>query len=130
MMTSDPTIFWRLPGVWIASLGLLFMFANAYRSWRAPVAFATYLGLPLSDARDDGFVRIYALRALFIGLAIIALLALRDARALGYFALAAAVMPVGDAWLTRRAGAPTRTVVRHVVIAVVLVIAAALLCRL
>jgi hypothetical protein len=125
--TLDPTAFWRSPGVWIAVAGALFMVVNAIRSWRSPVAFAAYLGLPLADARDASMVRIYALRALFIALSLTALLWLRDAGALAIVALAACVMPIGDAVLTSRAAAPAATVARHVIIALALAAAGLLL---
>ena len=121
--------FWSSPGVWIATAGGVLMLLNTVRALRAPAPFATYLGLPLADPRDAGLVRVYALRALFIALTLAILLVLRDARTLGLVSLAAVVMPVGDAILTARAGAPRATVIRHIVIAVALAAAAALLLR-
>ena len=125
----NPTNFWSSPGVWIAAAGGVLMLINTVRALQAPAPFATYLGLPLADPRDAGLIRVYALRALFIALTLAILLALRDARTLGLVSLAAVLMPVGDAVLTARAGAPRATVIRHVVIAVALAAAAALLLR-
>ena len=119
--------FWNLPGVWIATAAGLFMAVNAMRSLSRPEPFAAYLGLPLADPRDAGMVWVYGLRALFIALAVSALLVLGDPRPLGWLCAAAVVMPVGDAVLTRNAGAPRATVIRHMAIAAVLATAAVLL---
>jgi hypothetical protein len=119
--------FWSKPGVWIAALGGLLMAVNALRSLTAPVPFATYLGLPLADNGDADMVRVYGLRALFIGLAVAALLAMRDIPALAALMFSAVVMPVGDAVLTARAKAPKATIIRHVVIAILLLVAGILL---
>jgi Domain of unknown function (DUF4267) len=123
----DNAQFWSLPGVWIAALGGLLMASNALRSLFNPSAFATYLGLPLNDERDEGLLRVYGLRALFIALAVAGLLAVRDVQALTILMLAAVVMPVGDAMLTAKASAPRATVIRHVVIAAALLAAGLLL---
>jgi hypothetical protein len=119
--------FWSKPGVWIATAGGLLMALNAVRSLTKPVPFATYLGLPLAHDDDAGMVRVYGLRALFIGLAVAALLAMRDVSALAALMFAAVVMPVGDAVLTAKAKAPRATIIRHAVIAIVLLVAGILL---
>jgi hypothetical protein len=119
--------FWSKPGVWIAVAGGLLMAINAVRSLSKPVPFATYLGLPLAHEGDADMVRVYGLRALFIGLAVSALLIMRDVPALAALMLTAVVMPVGDAVLTAKANAPRATVIRHVVIASVLLVAGLLL---
>jgi len=116
--------FWGRPGVWVAAVGAAFMLLNAVRAWFAPIAFARYFGTPLVDQRDQAFVRVYGLRALFIALALTALLVRRDPIALGWIALASVVMPAGDAVLAFRAGARRSTVVRHLVIGAVLLGAA------
>jgi hypothetical protein len=126
-MQTEP--FWRSVGPWLAAVGAALMFVNAGRAYADPAAFALYLGLPLSDPGDARLVHVYASRALFIGLAIAALLAARLGRALAIVALAAIVMPVGDAWLTAQAGAPAGTVARHVGIAAFLIVTGALLAR-
>jgi hypothetical protein len=119
--------FWSKPGVWIATLGGLLMAVNALRSLTAPVPFATYLGLPLVHDGDADMVRVYGLRALFIGLAVAALLVMRDTPALAALMFAAVVMPIGDAILTAKAKAPKATVIRHAVIAILLLVAGILL---
>jgi hypothetical protein len=126
-MSSD--MFWRSPGPWMVAAGAALMLANALRAFISPEQFAAYLGLPLVNAADTGLVHVYALRALFIGVLAAALLLARQSRALSLFAVAAVVMPVGDAWLTFQARAPAATIGRHIGIALFLLTAAALLRR-
>lgn len=121
--------FWRSAGVIMTALGGTLMLVNAVRAGLNPDAFATYLGLPLQDAADAGLVQIYALRALFIGVLVFALLAMRQRAALAALAFAAILMPLGDAWLAAGAGAPGGTVARHIGIALFLFVAAVLLRR-
>jgi hypothetical protein len=113
----------------MAAAGAALMFVNAARAFADAAGFAAYLGLPLADPTDAGIVHVYALRALFIGILIAALLAFRLRRALAVVAFAAIVMPIGDALLTTRAGASTATVARHVGIAIFLLAAGTLLAR-
>jgi hypothetical protein len=127
--TMNDGPYWRSPGVVMAGLGTLLMLANAGRAFLNPIGFSAYLGLPLSNMSDTGLVHIYALRALFIGILGGSLLLMRQRTALWSFALAAVIMPVGDAMLTFNAGAPTLTVMRHVAIAVFLLVAGVLLRR-
>lgn len=105
---------WRSVGIWMAALLAVSMAINTYRAFADPAGFATYLGLPLTDPRDIGMVHIYGLRAAFLGLFAAVLIARGDVETLKLFALAALVMPIGDALLTYNAGAPMATVVRHV----------------
>lgn len=121
--------FWRNPGVWMAAAGGLLMAVNAARAFADPVAFSNYLGLPIVGPEQAGFVQVYAVRAAFLGLAISLLLFTRERRALGLFALAAVIMPVGDALLTWAAHAPTGTVGRHIAITLFLLVTALLLLR-
>ncbi|WP_406853785.1 DUF4267 domain-containing protein [Alsobacter sp. KACC 23698] len=99
----------------------------AFRALAAPVRFATYLGLPLSDEGDAPLVQVYGLRALFVGWVIMILLANGGMRRLGAAAFAAVVMAVGDAWLTIRAKASRATITRHLAIATALAAAGVLL---
>lgn len=114
-----PRSLWREPGVWTALLLGLAMMWNTWRAATAPEAFAVALGLPVLPG-DVGFVHVYALRAFALGLIAFALVAARELRALGIFALCAVPMPLGDAILTASAGAETATVIRHVVYVIVL----------
>jgi hypothetical protein len=128
MKQAEPR-YWRTLGVAMASAGGLLMLVNAARAFADPGGFATYLGLPLVDAADAGLIRIYGLRALFIGLLVGGLLLARQRTALWMVAAIAVVMPAGDAWLTQQAGAPGLIVGRHLAIAVYLAVTAWVLRR-
>lgn len=119
LATPQPRTAWREPGVWIALLLGLAMMWNTWRAASAPEAFSAALGLPVGP---DGvwFVYVYALRAFSLGLIAFALVAARELRALGIFAICAIPMPLGDAILTAAAGAETATVGRHIIYVVVL----------
>jgi hypothetical protein len=119
----------RMIGVTLAVAIALLQATNAARAFLDPSGFATYLGLPLADARDAGLVAVYGLRALFIACFVAALLARSEFRALRLMALAAIVMPVGDAFLTHQAGAPFAIVARHGAIAIYLIATATILQR-
>jgi len=104
---------WRSVGVWMALLLGLSQLVNAARAIIDPVGFAAYLGLPLLNPADTGFVHVYALRATFLGLFTLLLIARRDLTTLKWFALVAVLMPLGDMLLTATAGAPPATIARH-----------------
>ncbi|MEP1142117.1 MAG: DUF4267 domain-containing protein [Henriciella sp.] len=110
-------------GFWIAALMAVLQALNAIRAFSAPVSFADYMGLPLAHASDVGFVYVYGLRAAFISLLVILFLTVRRFDALAWTAVAALLMPVGDALLAQSAGASSITVFRHAAIAVYVVIA-------
>jgi len=124
-MTNNvqPTPMLRTTGFWLAAMMAVFQAANAVRSIGDPVQFAGYMGLPLENAADIGFVAVYGLRAGFISLMITILLLRRQLDALAWVALAALVMPIGDAWLTFSAGAPAATVARHGAVAAYVLVA-------
>jgi hypothetical protein len=117
-----------LVGLVMSGVMAAFMALNAVRAAAAPANFARYMGLPL-DTAPAGFVHVYAARTVFLALLPAVLLLRRDAHALSVVAGCAVVIPVGDAWLTWRAGASAATVSRHVVIAFFLVIATLLLAQ-
>lgn len=117
-----PSIF-RTVGFWIAALMAVLQALNAIRAFAAPVSFADYMGLPLQNAADVGFVYVYGLRAAFISLLVILFLAVRRFDALAWTAVAALLMPVGDAMLAQNAGAAPATVLRHAAIAVYVFVA-------
>jgi hypothetical protein len=119
---SAPTNRWRIAGIAMTGLIALFMLVNFARVMVDAGAFARAMGLPLADPRDTGFVAVYALRALFLGLFALLLLAQRRHDVLKWFALVAIVMPVGDVWLTLAAGAPSAIVARHAATAVFLLL--------
>jgi heme A synthase len=124
--TSTSAYWLRVSSVLVALMGV-YMLVNTVRAFGDPVGFAAYMGLPLSDPANHAFVQVYALRALFLGLCVLALLFRRDTRALAVFALVAVVMPVGDAMLTAANGAPIAIVARHGATAIVLAVTASLL---
>lgn len=108
-------------GLWMAWVVVAFILIQALRAFLNPAGFAEYFGLPLGSKGDEGFVNVYGVRALFLGVCAAALIVRGQVDALSTFAFAAAVMPVGDLLLTASAGAPALTLTRHAVIAVVLV---------
>jgi Domain of unknown function (DUF4267) len=120
---------WRSAGFWMGALIALLMGVNTFRAFADPIGFATYMGLPLKNPTDIGFVHVYGLRAAFLGLFAAILLARQDMQTLKLYALAALVMPLGDALLTWTAGAPTAIVGRHIAIMVYLAATAYMLHR-
>lgn len=115
---------WRMGAIVLAAIIAALQAFNAWRAFADPAGFAAYLGLPLADPRDGSLVGVYGLRAAFIAALVALLLAFRQWRALFLTAIAAIVMPVGDALLTHAAGAPVEIVARHGAIAVYLVVTA------
>jgi hypothetical protein len=113
-------------GLIMAGMMSAFMALNAARAFASPARFARYMGLPLEPS-PHGFVHVYGVRTVFLALLPAILLVLRDAHGLAIVAGTAVVMPLGDAWLTWRAGAGAATVARHLVIAGFLLAAAKLL---
>ena len=118
---------WTRPSTWLVVLLGGFMGVNTVRALFDPVGFASYMGLPLTDPANHGFVHVYALRAAFLSLCVFGLLWLRDIRALVVLALAALVMPIGDAILVASNGAPSLIVIRHAATAVLVAVTAGLL---
>ena len=126
--TARPSI-WRHAGAWMALPLAGFQLLNVARGFADPVGFAGYFGLAGSAGPGLGFVQVYALRALFLGLFPLLLLWRRDLRTLSWLALVAVVMPLGDAALVAAAQGPGATVARHLVIAAYLVLTGAMLRR-
>jgi Domain of unknown function (DUF4267) len=120
---------WGRSGVALAVLMAGYMLHNTVQAWSGPVAFADRLGLPVVAAETEAWVRVYALRAAFIALLLGGLVFARQWRALFLFALAALIMPLGDAWLTFNAGAPAATYGRHIALIGVIALAAILLAQ-
>lgn len=121
---------YRSIGFWMAVIIAVMMAFNAWQAFTDPAGFATRFGLAGAADDDPGFVRVYASRALFLALVTAVLLALRQFRALGWFALVAVVMPVADAVQVSAAGGPQLIVVRHGFIATYLLVTGWLLLRL
>lgn len=121
--TGNAPKFSRSMGFWMALLMIISQLVNAIRAFLDPVAFAVYMGLPLANATDIGFVEVYGLRALFLAVFAAALIYAGQIRALSLLALFAVIMPIGDVILTVSAGAPTTTIIRHVFIGLFLLLA-------
>ncbi len=119
----------RTTGFWLAAAIAAMQAVNAVRTVLDPQGFATYMGLPVDQLNAFGWVQVYGLRAGFIAVLTAVLLARSDFAALRWMALAALLMPLGDAWLTASAGAGAAVVVRHLVIALFLLVASHFLAR-
>lgn len=104
---------WKSVGVWMAALLAVSQLVNAGRAVANPTGFADYFGLPLEAPGDAGLLYVYALRATFLGLFALFLIARQEFATLKWFALIAVLMPIGDFLLAWNAGAPTSTVGRH-----------------
>lgn len=113
---------WRSVGVWMTVILIGYILFNAVRATANPVDFAGSFGLPLGITDSSAFVLVYAIRSLFLGLFGLGLLLRRDFKGLALYALVAVVMPLGDAALVALEGAPTATVIRHLLIAAFLIL--------
>ncbi|MEO0881459.1 MAG: DUF4267 domain-containing protein [Pseudomonadota bacterium] len=113
----------RTVGFWLAAVMAVLQALNAIRAFTDPAGFATYMGLPLADLADAGFVGVYGLRTAFIAGLIVVLLATKRLHALAWMAGVAILMPAGDAWLTWQAGADSSIVARHAAIMVYVILA-------
>lgn len=84
-------------GVGIIAIGLRFLLD--------PAASAAGFGTP-APAADDPFLAVKGVRDIGSGLILLAVLALRRPRVLGWVMLAASVIPVGDALIVLAHGGP------------------------
>lgn len=116
-------------GIALAAAMAAYMAYNAFQAWTDPSAFAVRLGLPLQSSGSGGWVGVYALRAAFIALLLAGLTYARQWRALFLFTVAALIMPLGDAWLTYSSGAGPAVYGRHLMIAAIIALLAALLAQ-
>ena len=107
----------RTIGFYLAFLIVIAQLTNGVRGLIDPMAFASYFGLP---SNDGAWVQVYALRALFLGAFAAALLWRREISALRWMSLIALLLPLGDLYLVWNAGATTPILVRHALIALVL----------
>ncbi len=119
----------RTAGFWLAASMAALQGVNAVRTALDPQGFATYMGLPVDQLPALGWVQVYGLRAGFIAVLTAVLLARSEFAALRWTALAALLMPLGDAWLTAGAGAGAPIVGRHLAIALFLLVASHFLGR-
>lgn len=111
---------WRSLGIWMVVILIVYIFYSALRSFLNPVEFATGFGLPPASPNDNGFVYVYSIRAIFLGLLGLILLVRTNYSALTLFVLVATVMPVGDAVLVALNGGSA--VIQHVLTASVLLL--------
>jgi hypothetical protein len=94
---------------------IVYILFSAFRSLLNPVEFATSFGLPLASANNYGFVYVYAIRAIFLGLLGLVLLVRRNYSALTLFVLVATIIPLGDAVVVALNGGGT--VIRNILTA-------------
>lgn len=113
----------RTVGFWLAVVMTVLQGVNAVRTLANPAGFARYMGLPVEQSEALDWVQVYGLRAGFIAILTAILLARADFATLSWMALAALVMPLGDAWLAADAGAPMVIIARHLCVAVFLLVA-------
>jgi hypothetical protein len=104
----------RTFGFWLAVPLALLQAVNVARALADPSGFAAYYGVPVSGTDAVVWVQVYALRTAFIATLVAIFLARRDLRALLWTAIAALILPLGDAWLTHQAGAAQSIVLRHI----------------
>lgn len=116
-------------GFWLAGAIAGLQGVNAVRTVLNPQGFALYMGLPVEQLDALSWVQVYGLRAGFIAMLTAVLLARCDFAALRWMALAALLMPLGDAWLAASKGAGASIVGRHLAIALFLLIASHYLSR-
>jgi Domain of unknown function (DUF4267) len=103
----------RTFGFWLSVPLALLQAVNVARALSDPTGFAAYYGVPVSGADAVAWVQVYALRTAFVAALVAIFLVRRDLRALFWTAIAALILPLGDAWLTHQAGAGRSIVARH-----------------
>jgi hypothetical protein len=122
-MASEVTAvgpFYTFAGFWLSVVMGALMYVNALRTLTNPIGFSRYMGLPISDGNAVPWVRVYGLRALFIGLVVTYFLVRQDPASLQWIAAMAIPLALGDAWLVKSTGGKTTS--RHLIIAAVLVV--------
>jgi hypothetical protein len=122
-MTPEATAiqpFYTFTGFWLSVVMGALMYVNALRTLTNPIGFSRYMGLPISDGGAVPWVRVYGLRALFIGLLVTYFLVRLDPGSLQWIAAMAIPLALGDAWLVKSTGGKTTS--RHLIIAAVLVV--------
>lgn len=129
MTDQSAAPWWKTIGFWCAMAMAVSQAVSAARAFADPVAFASYMGLPIAPGEAAGFVTVYALRTTLIAALVLFLALTGRLRELGVMAVIAILLPVGDAMLVASAGAPPSTVYRHAGIAVFLTFTAIMLLR-
>ncbi|MEI8145244.1 MAG: DUF4267 domain-containing protein [Alphaproteobacteria bacterium] len=118
--TVPATAFHRSLAFWLAAVIGAFQAVNAVRAFADPSGFAAFYGTPIIDPRDIAFIYVYALRTSFIAILVAFFLIRQQVEALKWMALAALVMPIGDALLVTLAHGSPLTIARHVATAIYL----------
>lgn len=129
MTSSTNGIHWRTIGFWCAMIMALAQITSAARAFTDPQAFSIYMGLPISGPSEFGFVTVYALRTTLIAALAFFMAITGRFRALSVIAFIALILPLGDAWLSSQAGAPTSIIFRHLIIAAFLAFTSLMLLR-
>ncbi|MBC8098170.1 MAG: DUF4267 domain-containing protein [Armatimonadetes bacterium] len=119
---STPRPVWRSVGIWMVGVLVGYILFNAVRAVANPVDFAAYFGIPLSNPENTGFVFVYAIRALFLGLFGFGLIVRQQYSALALYALIGSIMPLGDAVLVAFESGTPATIIRHLLVAVFLLL--------
>jgi hypothetical protein len=112
----------RSIGIWMSVVLISYTFFNVARAIASPVEFADQYGLPLSDVNSVAFVFVYAIRTLVLGVFSLVILIQRRYEVLALFVLIATLLPLGDALLVALNGAALATILRHIAIAIFLVV--------
>jgi hypothetical protein len=118
----QPRLALRTIGFWLAVPLALLQAVNAARAISDPMAFSAYMGAPVVSSDATAWVYVYALRTGFISLLVTFFLVRRDVPALKWTAVAALVMPLGDAWIAHQSGAALSIVARHLAIEAYLIV--------
>jgi hypothetical protein len=117
--TTRPGALLRLPAIW-ATIGLiLYLLVNIAQSLSAPGAFAVRFGTPLSNPGDVAFVYAYAVRTLFTAALCAGLIAYGQLKVLAGLMVLATLIPLGDGLIVIAGGGPVEIIIRHFVIAVI-----------
>jgi hypothetical protein len=119
MTTKKPL---RSISIWATIALIAYLFFNVVQSLAAPMDFAARFGVPDPQPGAAPFVAVYGIRTLFIAVFGAVLLALREFRLVSTFLLLAVLMPIGDALLVALTGGAPAIVVRHVAIAIIVVV--------
>lgn len=86
--------------LWMTLLLAAFLLLLAANAFFAPIHNASGFGIPLADPLDAFYFRVKGDRDLAFGAAVLALLCLRERRALGWLVAAATLAPICDAFLS------------------------------
>ncbi|MEL6667208.1 MAG: DUF4267 domain-containing protein [Pseudomonadota bacterium] len=120
---------WTKTAIGLVVVMVILQAVNVVRVVADPIGFSQYMGIGIDQNGDTSFVYVYGLRTAFIIVIACVLLFLRDFRMLSVVAVAALILPIGDAMLALRADASFAIVVRHFLIGLYLAATALVLGR-